>query len=308
MVELSLAPMMKITTPQFRLFLRKVSSHVILFTEMIVSSTVLHVTVEKLNEILGEPEAKTVVQIGGSDPDQVAESVRILKEIGWKHFNLNCGCPSDRVKSGMFGAVLMLMPERVVNIINRTYQLTGIVLSLKIRTGVDSNDSYEFLRDFIYEVTTQTPCDRLYIHARKCWLSGVSPKHNRNVPPLNYDAVYRIKEEMPHLFISLNGGIKENGMEKLRNLDGLMVGRHAWTNINIFNEIICIDRFNKLVVEEYLNEAESMNCTHSKLLHPLLNLRKGCTGSRAFKQKIDKLVKEQPGTINIYKEIETFLD
>lgn len=234
MVEISLAPMLKITSPQFRLLSRKISKTTILFTEMIVSAAVVHASLERLMEILGRPNPRTVVQIGGADPEETAEAVKRLAGIGWESFNLNCGCPSSRVQAGRFGAVLMKDPVGVAAVINSVYRTTGHVLSLKIRTGVDEFDTFAFLEGFVEYISTHTPCSRFYVHARKCWLSGVSPRQNRTIPPLNYPAVYSLKTRFPHLFIALNGGIGENGLEVIGNLDGLMIGRRAVDNIAVF--------------------------------------------------------------------------
>lgn len=293
MTELSLAPMMKITTPQFRRLVRRISSHVVLFTEMIVSSTVIHASQDKLIEMLGVADNSTVVQIGGSNPDEIAMSVKRLKDMGWVYFNLNCGCPSERVKYGRFGASLMLYPEIIIEIINQTYKETGVVLSLKIRTGVDENDNYEFLYQFAKLISEKTKCWQFYIHARKCWLKGLSPKQNRNVPPLNYDAVYRLKEDMPHLFISLNGGIKENGLEKVKNLDGLMIGRHAYENITIFNEMINEKRSIADDIISYIKDEINMGTTNTRLLSPLINLRKGKKQNKEFRRIIGELIKDK---------------
>lgn len=305
--ELSLAPMLKVTTPFFRMLMRKISKDVILFTEMIVSSTVIHVSLEKLQFILGFPEEHTVVQIGGSNPEEVAKSVQILKELGWKHFNLNCGCPSDRVQSGKFGAILMLDKINVANIINTVFKTTGIIISLKIRTGVDLNDSYEFFKDFIDYIVSNTPCFKFYVHARKCWLQGLSPKQNRNTPPLCYNYVYTIKREYPNIFIALNGGIKENGMELLENLDGLMIGRAAYDNIEIFNNIFNISINMKDVIKEYIEEASKYNPPKYKVLMPLIHYRKGKELNKVYKQTINEIIHNNIPFDQIYNMLEPFI-
>lgn len=213
MVEISLAPMIKVTTPQFRLLIRKLSPQTILFTEMIADAAVSHASTEKLESILGRPDPLTVVQVGDHEPEKVADAVGRLVSLGWGAFNLNCGCPSDRVQSGKFGAVLMRDAANVAAIVNEVYSRTGCVLSLKIRTGVDELDSFEFFHGFVKHITDTSPCARFYVHARKCWLHGLSPRQNRTVPPLNYQYVYDLKAAMPHLFVCLNGGIREDGLE-----------------------------------------------------------------------------------------------
>ncbi|KAM0681417.1 hypothetical protein GINT2_000619 [Glugoides intestinalis] len=308
MAEISLAPMLKVTTPYFRMLIRKISSTTVLFTEMIVASTVIHVTEEKLQIILGNPEDNTVVQLGGSDPEEIAKAVEILKRIGWVYFNLNCGCPSDRVQSGKFGAVLMFEPGNVSNIINCVYKMTGIVLSLKIRTGVDEKDSFEFFKGFVEHISTTSPCFKFYVHARKCWLSGLSPKQNRNIPPLTYQYVYDLKTLFPHLFISLNGGIKENGLEKIKILDGLMIGRHAWDDIRVFAayENKSVDM--KEAVKSYIEEALAFNPPKYKIVMPLINYRKGRAHTKVFKQVINKIIQSEIPNEDIYAQLEPFID
>lgn len=306
--EISLAPMMKITTPYFRMLVRKTAPKAILFTEMVVASTVTHVTDEKINIILGDPEDMTVVQLGGSDPDEISNAVQILKKIGWKEFNLNCGCPSDRVQSGKFGAVLMLEKENVGNIINTVFRDTGVVLSLKIRTGVDKHDSFDFFKGFVEYISLNTPCTKFYVHARKCWLKGLSPKQNRNVPALNYQFVYDIKSMFPHLFISLNGGIKTNDWDKIKNLDGLMIGRHAWDNIKTFSHYERSNIDMKTVVKEYIEEAVKHNPPKYKILMPLINYRKGRSLSKAFKQTINEILHSDVPLDSIYSMIDPFID
>lgn len=236
-VEISLAPMLDVTTAHFRRFVRLTSEDTVLFTEMIVSSTIVHISREKLVGRLGEWDLKTVVQIGGSDPQEVAEAVRIVQEMGYSRFNLNCGCPSSRVQRGSFGAVLMLRKEVVGEIVNAVHRRTGVVMSLKIRTGVDECDGFEFVDGFVRHIKQNTPCRTFYIHARKCWLRGLSPQQNRNIPPLDYECVYLVKKTHPELNVVLNGSICGGDMTKATGLDGLMIGREAVRNIFVFWEM-----------------------------------------------------------------------
>lgn len=308
MVEISLAPMMKITTPQFRTLIRKLSQNAVLFTEMIVSSTVVNVSRERLRIMLGDPEHGTVVQLGGSDPKEISESVRVLKSIGWTSFNLNCGCPSGRVQSGRFGAVLMMEKENVADIVKEVYRATGDVLSLKIRTGVDDHDSFEFLSGFVGFVSAHTPCFKFYVHARKCWLKGLNPKQNRNVPLLNYQFVYDLKECFPHLFISLNGGLKDNCLDKLQNLDGLMIGRHAWNDIRVFSSYEGCKPDMKLALKEYFEDVAKTNPPRYKVMMPLINYRKGRSQAKVFKQLINEILHSEASYDEVYEMILPFID
>lgn len=238
--KLYLAPMLDVTTPHFRRLVYIVSPRTVLFTEMVVADTVLHMEKGRLAEKIERCQGSTVLQIGGSDADKIAQAVLVLKNtLGYKDFNLNCGCPSARVKKGCFGAVLMLMPETVSHIINTVEDACGVVLSLKIRLGVDENDSYEFVRSFIKSITESTRCDTFFVHARKCLLKGLSPSGNRTVPPLRYDYVHRLKADFPDKRFILNGGIScpEQLLEK-GNLDGFMIGREAVKDVFIFNKMM----------------------------------------------------------------------
>lgn len=249
-IEISLAPMLDVTTAHFRRFTRLTSSDTVLFTEMLVSSTVVHIPREKLIERLGMHDGKTVVQIGGSDPEQISRAVSIIQELGYDKFNLNCGCPSPRVQKGCFGAVLMLDKHLVERIINVVHSNTGAVMSLKIRTGVDEHDDFDFLDGFISHIKENTPSRTFYIHARKCWLKGLSPKQNRHVPLLNYEVVYSIKRLHPELNVILNGSITGDRLDKANGLDGLMVGREAINNIFVFWEIDrCLKTNNEIAME-----------------------------------------------------------
>lgn len=317
MPEISLAPMLKVTTPQFRLLIRKISPTTVLFTEMIVSMAVMHVSDEKLQTMLGQPDPLTVVQLGGSSPSEVAAAVERLVALGWSNFNLNCGCPSDRVQSGSFGAVLMRDQKSVAAIINEVYNHTGHVLSLKIRTGVDELDSFEFFRGFVQHIIANTPCMRFYVHARKCWLNGVSPKQNRTVPPLNYQFVYDLKAAFPHIFISLNGGLKEDCIDKLQNLDGLMIGRHAVDNPLVFKRLedqlenkACCSRAMTLkqAVKNYLLDASTFLCSRSKILIPLNNLRKGMFNNKEYRSQLNSMIRSHHTLEEVYTHIEKYVE
>ncbi|KAI5168440.1 tRNA-dihydrouridine synthase A [Pancytospora epiphaga] len=324
MTEISLAPMIKVTTPQFRLLIRKLSPNTLLFTEMIVDATVNHATTEKIEKILGKPDLLTVVQIGGSEPEKVAAAVKRLHSMGWTQFNLNCGCPSDRVQSGKFGAVLMKDAANVSSIINKVYESTGYILSLKIRTGVDELDSYEFFKEFVVHISSTSPCIKFYVHARKCWLSGLNPKQNRTIPPLNYQYVYDLKAALPHLSIYLNGGVRDDGLIKLQNLDGLMIGRYAVENIRVFccyeeqlrelntknHEDTSVPLFNtsiKCAIQNYLYEARSFECSKSKILLPLNNILKGCTRNKEFRKILTDAIHSNMSLDDIFKLIEKYI-
>ncbi|KAL6122264.1 hypothetical protein NUSPORA_00731 [Nucleospora cyclopteri] len=306
--ELSLAPMLKVTTPCFRILMRKISEDVILFTEMIVSYTVENVSEDKLKWLLGQPEDQTVVQLGGSDSTSISNAVKRLVNLGFKHFNLNCGCPSDRVQKGTFGAILMKHKEIVSDIINRVYDDNKVVLSLKTRIGVDEQEGFEFLSSFVKHIVQNTRCRTFYIHARKCWLKGLNPKQNRNIPPLSYPTVYRLKEEFPDTFISLNGGLKASNIEKIGNCNGIMIGREAWNNLFVFNQI----RNRKVditkVVVDYLREAHSFNYSRSKILNPLQNIRKGKGNNKIFRKALNECIQGELTVEEVIEKLKLFLE
>ncbi|KMV65842.1 tRNA-dihydrouridine synthase [Encephalitozoon cuniculi EcunIII-L] len=343
-VEISLAPMMDVTTAHFRRFIRLTSEKTVLFTEMIVSNTVIHVPRGKLRERLGEYDDRTVVQIGGSDATSMVEAVKILQGLGYRMFNLNCGCPSSRVKKGSFGAVLMLNRELVAEIINRVYGETGAVLSLKIRTGVDEHDGVDFLDGFVSHIKKNTPTRTFYVHARRCWLEGLSPQQNRKAPPLDYASVYAIKSLHPELRIILNGSIGEGNLDKIHNLDGVMIGRGAIRNVFVFwdienrmsmcgaerrckdgrecqpdtgiQKIECSDvedhksrRARKVlsVVKEYFDwfsPSEQLKPIH---VQPVLNLMVAKRGCKAYRRRLNELVVGKAGPGEVYLLVAEFL-
>lgn len=300
-----LAPMLDVTTPHFRRFLRTINKEVILFTEMIVAETVLHTSDEKLKEIIGFFDDKTIVQIGGSNPLNIAAAITKVHTIfGYKDFNLNCGCPSSKVKKGNFGASLMLMPQVVIDIINEVYEKTGFIMSLKIRIGVDENDSYIFFKNFIEEIVSRTMCKTFFVHARKCWLSGLSPLQNRTIPCLNYDFVYKIKDEYPNCNFILNGGISSPEQLNLkRNLDGFMIGRAAIKDPFIFDKFIEMYRNNiSKAIEidyicrnliEYFKSYGSDTLVRHHHIFPLLNIFHGRNGTKKFKNFLVETVQKK---------------
>ncbi|EPR78464.1 tRNA-dihydrouridine synthase A, partial [Spraguea lophii 42_110] len=233
--RLFLAPMLDVTTPQFRKFIRLTCDEVTLYSEMIVAEYILHN--DNYIDRFGEYDDNTVIQIGGSNPINISSAIqRIIDNSKFRNFNLNCGCPSSRVQSGCFGAVLMKDVDLVINILNKVYMDTNIIMSIKCRIGVDNQDDYIFIYNFIHRIITETKTTEFHIHARKCWLKGLSPAQNRTIPPLNYERVYKLKEDFKHLTIILNGGITD--FTHCNNLDGIMIGREAIKDPFVFHKII----------------------------------------------------------------------
>jgi len=227
---LSVAPMLDWTDRFDRYFLRLISQHVLLYTEMITTGALLHGDQDYL--LAFDPaEHPVAVQLGGSDPIALAKCAKLCEARGYDEVNLNLGCPSDRVQSGRFGACLMIEPPLVSDCIQAMIEAVEIPVTLKSRIGIDEHDSYEILSQLVEQVSA-AGCKAFIVHARKAWLKGLSPKENRDVPPLQYDRVHRLKEDFPELQIVINGGIKtlDQAEEQLQHVDGVMIGREAYHN------------------------------------------------------------------------------
>ncbi len=217
------------TDKHCRYFHRKLSQHAVLYTEMVTTGAILFGQGDYL--AFNEEEHPVVVQLGGSDPVAMAKSAVLCQQYGYDAININVGCPSDRVQNGMFGACLMVKPELVAQCVTAMRDVVDIPVTVKTRIGIDDSDDMQFLTDFVGTVR-EAGCTQFIIHARKAWLQGLSPKENREVPPLNYPRVYQLKQQFPDLDIAINGGIKtvEDCMAHLQYLDGVMIGREAYTN------------------------------------------------------------------------------
>jgi tRNA-dihydrouridine synthase A len=228
--RISVAPMMGWTDKHDRYFLRLISPNALLYTVMITTGALIY---GKKTEILEfNPEEHPVaLQLGGSDPKDLGTCAKMAEHYGYDEVNLNCGCPSDRVQRGQFGACLMTEPKLVADCIDAMKQTTDIPVTVKTRIGIDEQDSYQFLLDFIAPIA-EKGCDTFIIHARKAWLNGLSPAENRTIPPLKWDVVYQLKRDLPQLNIILNGGIKtvEDVKEIMPHVDGVMIGREAYQN------------------------------------------------------------------------------
>jgi tRNA-dihydrouridine synthase A len=228
--EISVAPMMDRTDRHCRYFHRLLAPDVRLYTEMIVAQAVINGERDKL--LAFDPaEQPLALQLGGNQPALLAESVRVAAPYGYDEFNLNIGCPSDRVKSGSFGACLMADPATVAACVRAMCDVTGLPVSVKTRIGIDAQDSYAFLADFIGTVAA-AGCNKFIVHARKAILSGLSPKENRSIPPLNYARVYKLKQNFPNLEIIINGGVRTTDEVSLHleHVDGVMIGRQAYSD------------------------------------------------------------------------------
>ncbi|MBN43275.1 MAG: tRNA dihydrouridine(20/20a) synthase DusA [Alphaproteobacteria bacterium] len=228
--RLSVAPMMDWTDRHERFFLRQISAHVRLYTEMVTTGAILHGRRDRLlaNDSAEHPVA---LQLGGSEPADLAECARIGADFGFDEINLNVGCPSDRVQSGQFGACLMAEPDLVADGVTAMRAAVDIPVTVKHRIAIDDMPEWETLIGFVDRVA-DAGCEHFIVHARKALLQGLSPKENREVPPLHYDLVHRLRAECPSLHITINGGIEtlDDAMVHLKHVDGVMLGRAAYHN------------------------------------------------------------------------------
>jgi len=224
----SIAPMLDWTDKHCRYFHRLLTKESLLYTEMITTGAIIHGRGDFL--AYNKQEHPVSLQLGGSNPTDLAICAKLASERGYDEINLNVGCPSDRVQNGRFGACLMAEPDLVADCIKSMKDTVDIPVTVKTRIGIDELDSYEFLTAFISKVHEEGGCYDFTIHARKAWLSGLSPKENREIPPLDYVRAYQLKKDFPHLNVSLNGGIKtlEEAIGHLQHIDGVMVGREAY--------------------------------------------------------------------------------
>jgi tRNA-dihydrouridine synthase A len=225
---MSVAPMMDWTDRHCRYFHRLLTRRTRLYTEMVTTGALLHGDVPRHLDF-DAAEHPVALQLGGSEPADLAQCAKLGAQWGYDEINLNCGCPSERVQRGAFGACLMAEPKLVADCVKAMVDVVQVPVTVKHRIGIDKTESYEFVRDFVGTVA-EAGCRVFSVHARNAWLKGLSPKENREVPPLRYELVHRLKREFPHLTIAINGGITTDEVvqEQLQALDGVMVGREAY--------------------------------------------------------------------------------
>ncbi|EKO3933787.1 tRNA dihydrouridine(20/20a) synthase DusA [Vibrio fluvialis] len=235
--RLSVAPMLDWTDRHCRYFHRLLSSQTLLYTEMVTTGAIIHGKGDFL--AYNEEEHPVALQLGGSNPADLARCAKLAQERGYDEINLNVGCPSDRVQNGRFGACLMAEPDLVAQCVAAMKEVVDIPVTVKTRIGIDDQDSYEFLTNFVTLVSEKGGCEQFTIHARKAWLSGLSPKENREIPPLDYPRAYQLKQDFPHLTIAVNGGVKTlaEATEHLQHLDGVMIGREAYQSPYLLAEV-----------------------------------------------------------------------
>lgn len=226
---LSVAPMLDWTDRHYRHMARQISHHAWLYTEMVTTGALIHGSRDRFLAY-NDCEHPVALQLGGSDAKDLATCAQIAAEYGYDEVNLNCGCPSERVQKGAFGACLMNEVDLVADCLKAMQDVVDIDVTVKHRIGVDKQEDYSVVRDFVGHIADKASCKTFIVHARNAWLQGLSPKENREIPPLKYEYVYQLKHDFPELEIILNGGVTDNDQvaEHLQHVDGVMVGRSAY--------------------------------------------------------------------------------
>ncbi|WP_281407348.1 tRNA dihydrouridine(20/20a) synthase DusA [Mesorhizobium sp. J18] len=294
--KFSVAPMMDWTDRHCRYFHRQLTGRALLYTEMVVADAVIHGDRSRL--IGFDPvEQPVALQLGGSEPAKLAEAARIGESFGYDEINLNVGCPSDRVQSGTFGACLMKRPEVVTACVAAMKEAVSIPVTVKCRIGVDDQDP-ELALDTLAEGVFSAGADALWVHARKAWLEGLSPKENRDIPPLDYDRVYRLKDKYPDRFIGINGGIQDLGeaQRHLERVDGAMLGRAAYHSPSVLADVDrviygakSVPRDLTVVVEAMVEYADRHIASGGRLVHVtrhMTGLFHGFPGARRYRQML----------------------
>ncbi|PHI32854.1 tRNA dihydrouridine(20/20a) synthase DusA [Budvicia aquatica] len=317
MQRFSVAPMLDWTDRHCRYFHRLLSGQTLLYTEMITTGAILF---GKGNYLAySQQEQPVALQLGGSDPQALAECAKRAEELGYNEVNLNAGCPSDRVQNGRFGACLMAEPELVADCIKAMKSAVSIPVTVKTRIGIDDSDSYEFLQRFIQIVSEQGGCDNFTLHARKAWLSGLSPKENREIPPLDYPRVYQVKQDFPHLTVSINGGIKtlDEAKAHLMHVDGVMMGREAYQNPGILAEVdrelfgTRTDAPDVVSVIEamypYIEHELSQGTYLGHITRHMLGIFQGIPGARQFRRHLSENAHKAGADVEVLRQALTFV-
>ena len=296
--KLSVAPMLDWTDRHCRYFLRLLSKHTLLYTEMVTTGAIIYGKGDYLG--FNNEEHPIAVQLGGSDPSDMARCAVLSQERGYDEVNINVGCPSDRVKNGSFGACLMAQPETVAECVAAMQREVDIPVTVKCRIGIDDMDEDEDFSRFI-NVVADAGCDTFIVHARKAWLQGLSPKENREIPPLNYPRVHRLKAARPELSISINGGIKtlEETKSQLLDVDGVMIGREVYANPYILanvDEVIFGDDRSEAIsrrdlvikMQEYITRQDDPYFKPWHVARHMLGLFQGQAGGRIWRRYLSQ--------------------
>jgi tRNA-dihydrouridine synthase A len=293
--RLSVAPMMDWTDRHCRYFHRLLSQHALLYTEMVTTGALLHGDVPRHLDF-NPQEHPVALQLGGSEPADLAHSAKLGEQWGYDEINLNCGCPSERVQRGAFGACLMNEPQLVADCVKAMVDVVSVPVTVKHRIGIDKTESYEFVRDFVGTVA-EAGCQVFIVHARNAWLKGLSPKANREVPPLRYALVHRLKAEFPHLTIAINGGITTSAAvaQELQHVDGVMLGREAYHNpwwlaswdadfYGAAPSELTREQVELQMCDYMARQAAEHGTAWSSIARHMLGLRHGLPGARRWRQ------------------------
>lgn len=292
------APMLDWTDRHARMFMRQFSQHARLYTEMVTCGAIIHGDRDKHLQF-SPKEHPLALQLGGAEPEQLRYCAQKAQEYGYQEINLNVGCPSDRVQSGRFGACLMAEPKQVADCLNAMQSEVDIPVTVKSRIGIDDLDSYQHLKYFVEHIQ-DSACQQLIVHARKAWLQGLSPKQNREIPPLDYERVYQLKKDFNDLTIVINGGIEslEACQHHLQHVDGVMLGRAAYHNPFLLSQVDqllfagsepTIKRSEALLnFIPYVDEQLAQGVYLSHISRHVLGLFQGIPGAKLYRRHISQ--------------------
>ena len=287
--------MMDWTDRHCRFFHRLLTQHTLLYTEMVTTGALRHGSVERHLRFNAE-EHPVALQLGGSDATDLAFAAKLGEQWGYNEINLNCGCPSDRVQRGAFGACLMNEPQLVADGVKAMVDVVSVPITVKHRIGIDQIESYDFVRDFVGTVK-EAGCSVFIVHARNAWLQGLSPKENREIPPLRYELAYQLKKDFPELTIAINGGITRNDQiaDHLKEVDGVMIGREAYYNpwllttwdaqfFNAAESSVTREAFEEAMVVYMERANKEDGCPWYAIARHMLGLYHGQRGGRLWRQ------------------------
>jgi tRNA-dihydrouridine synthase A len=295
-----------------RFFWRLLSRKALLYTEMVTTGALIHGDRGRFLHFNPE-EHPVALQVGGSDPKDLARCAKWAQEWGYDEVNLNCGCPSDRVQSGMFGACLMARPQLVADCVKAMRDACDLSITVKHRIGIDDMESYEELVDFVQPIAA-AGCEVFIVHARKAWLQGLSPKQNREIPPLNYPWVYRLKKDFPALHIVLNGGIQSIAecQAHLAHVDGVMVGREAYQNpwmlidvdTSLFGAAPIVRSRDDVIAAllPYVRQQLEQGARLNHITRHILGLYQGVPGARKFRRHLSENAFRQDAGIEVLEQ------
>lgn len=296
MEKVAIAPMLDWSDRHYRYFMRQLTKKTTLYSEMVVADAIIHGDRDKLLEY-NSAEHPLVLQLGGSNPAKLQQAAIIARDYGYDEINLNCGCPSDRVQAGCFGAALMNDATLVAECYTALQSVSNVPVTIKHRIGLDYDYNYDFVADFVATVA-KAGCRKFIVHARNAVLKGLSPKENRDIPPLKYDYVYRLKQDFPDLEIMINGGIKTHAEinEHLQHIDSVMLGREAYYNPYLFAEvdqryygINTITPTRREVAEgmvSYLQAALDQGIRLHHITRHMIGLYHGCKKAKLWRQQL----------------------